>query len=324
MNLLLELTQDKMIVNKLYYRSYSDLIELVSLQSFNLKGKYDLILGVPRSGMIPAYIIAMNLHLPVIDLDSFLLGFTPKGGSRINNINKIKFTNILIVDDSIQNGNQNKIIREKISNIENIKFEFLAIYASSKCQYKVDYYFEILNSPRLFQWNLLNSWIYEYSCVDIDGVLCDDPTEDQNDDAEAYVKFLKNANPKYIPSCYIDVLVTNRLEKYRDLTEEWLYNNNVKYHNLIMLDLPDKQTRLKLGIHSIFKSEVYNKKINHLLFIESSKYQAIEINKITGRNVFCVENFTFYPEFKLQKKQSFLDNFICLNKVASKIKNLFY
>jgi uncharacterized HAD superfamily protein len=107
-------------------------------------------------------------------------------------------------------------------------------------------------------------------------------------------------------------------------TEEWLKKHNIKYKGLIMLDLPDKLTRVKLGIHSIFKSEIYNKNFNHLLFIESSKFQAIEINKITGRNVFCVENFTFYPEFKLQKKHSFLDNFTCLNKVASKIKNLFY
>jgi uncharacterized HAD superfamily protein len=313
-----------MIENKLFYRSYNDLIELVSFKSSNLKGKYDLILGVPRSGMVPAYIIALNLHLPVIDLDSFLLGFTPMGGARISNLNKIIFKNILIVDDSIQTGNQNNIIRQKLSNFQNFKFDFLAIYASFQSQSKVDFYFEILNSPRIFQWNLLNSWIYEYSCVDIDGVLCEDPTEEQNDDSEKYMNFLINAKPKYIPTCSIGVLVTNRLEKYRRPTEEWLSINNIKYHNLIMLDLPDKQTRIKLGVHSTFKSEVYNKNINHKLFIESSKDQAIEINKITGRNVFCVENMTFYPEVNNFKKKHIRNNFIYLKKIVMKISKLFF
>jgi uncharacterized HAD superfamily protein len=265
----------------------------------------------------------MNLHLPVIDLDSFLLGFTPKGGSRINNFKNLNFNKILIVDDSIQHGNQNKIIREKLIHFKNINFEYLAIYASSQSKHKVDFYFEILNSPRIFQWNLLNSWIYEYSCVDIDGVLCEDPTDDQNDDAENYLKFLLNAKVKYIPSCPIGILVTNRLEKYRSLTEEWLNNNNIKFNKLIMLDLPDKQTRIKLGVHSTFKSEVYKKNINHLLFIESSKNQAIEINKITGRNVFCVENMTFYPEFNNFKKQSLVNDFSFFKKIAIKISKLF-
>jgi len=311
-----------MLENKLIYRSYNDLIELISLKTLILKGNYDLIVGVPRSGMIPAYLIGMYLHLPVIDLNSFLLGFAPKGGSRINNFNNLNFTNILIVDDSIQHGNQNKIIREQISHLENIKFNFLAIYASFQCQYKVDFYFEILNSPRIFQWNLLNSWIYEYSCVDIDGVLCEDPSDFENDDDENYLKFLVNAKPKYIPPCDIGVLVTNRLEKYRLLTEEWLKKNNIKYKSLIMLDLPDKKTRVKLGNHSIHKSNIYNKNSNHILFIESSKYQAVEINKITGRNVFCVENMTFYPELNQYKKKHSFDKISYFNKIASKFQDL--
>jgi len=312
-----------MKLNKLIYRSYIDLVELVSSQSFTLQGKYDLILGVPRSGMLPAYILSMNLNLPVMDLDSFLLGFTPKGGSRTNNYKDCNFSNILIVDDSIQHGNQNTIIREKISHYANVKFDFLAVFTSFECKSKVDFYFEILISPRIFQWNLLNSWIYEYSCVDIDGVLCEDPTDFENDDGENYLNFLLNAKPKYIPSCQISVLVTNRLEKYRLPTEVWLNKNNIKYNRLIMLDLPDKKTRVKLGLHSIFKSEIYRKHVNHLLFIESSKNQAIEINRNTGRNVFCVENMTLYPEFNKSKKHSSFNNFIFLHKIVSKVQRVF-
>jgi uncharacterized HAD superfamily protein/hypoxanthine phosphoribosyltransferase len=309
--------------NKLSYSSYIDLINLISENTNNLSSKFDLIVGVPRSGMIPAYIIALNLNLPVIDLESFVNNIDPPCGDRLN----FKIANnpprILLVDDSIQSGGQMKKSIKKVSEFGDFDITTLAVYASEDSVTYVDFYFKILNFPRIFQWNLLNSWIYEYSCVDIDGVLCEDPTDDQNDDAENYLKFLLNAKAKYVPSCRIGVLVTNRLEKYRGPTEEWLYTNNIKYNKLIMLDLPDKLTRIKLGVHSTFKSEVYNKNINHLLFIESSKFQAIEINKITGRNVFCVENMTFYPEFKLPTKQSSLDNFIYLNKIASKVQKFF-
>ena len=309
--------------NKLVYSSFTDLVQLISEKTNDLSCKFDLIVGVPRSGMIPAYIIALNLNLPVIDLESFVKNINPPSGERLNFKIDNKPQRILLVDDSIQSGGQLRKAIKKVSDFGNFYIKTLAVYASEDGATYVDYYFKVLKFPRIFQWNILNSWIYEYSCVDIDGVLCEDPTEDQNDDAEAYVNFLKNANPKYIPSCHIGVLVTNRLEKYRDLTVDWLNNNNIKYHNLIMLDLPDKQTRLKLGIHSIFKSEVYNKYNNHLLFIESSKKQALDINKITGRNVFCVENMTFYPEINHFKKHSSFYNFTYFTKIASKFRNLF-
>lgn len=313
----------KMPENKLVYSSFTDLILLISENTNDLSCKFDLIVGVPRSGMIPAYIIALNLNLPIIDLESFVNNIDPPGGDRLN----LKIPNnpqrILLVDDSIQSGGQMMKAIKKISDFGNFDIKTLAVYASEDAAIHVDFYFKVLNFPRIFQWNILNSWIYEYSCVDIDGVLCEDPIDFENDDGENYIKFLLNASPKYIPSCHIGVLVTNRLEKYRLPTEEWLNKNNIKYNSLIMLDLPDKKTRVKLGNYSNFKSEIYKRHINHLLFIESSINQAIEINKNTGRNVFCVENMTFYPEFNLSKKQSCFDNFTFLNKIASKVQKIF-
>jgi uncharacterized HAD superfamily protein len=278
--------------------------------------------GVPRSGMIPAYMIGLILNVPVIDIEGFISGIVPHVGKRLE-YKKNEIRKVLVVDDSIKFGGQLKEVKQKLNSLDSIHFKFLSVFASTDSKEMVDYCLEIIDKPRVFQWNLLNSWIYEYSCVDIDGVLCEDPTEDQNDDAEAYMNFLKNAKPKYIPSCHIGVLVTNRLEKYRLPTEEWLNKNNIKYNSLIMLDLPDKKTRVKLGIHSNFKSEIYKSHINHLLFIESNINQAIEINRNTGRNVFCVENMTFYPDFNQSNKQSSFYYFTFLNKIASKIKKFF-
>lgn len=51
--------------------------------------------------------------------------------------------------------------------------------------------------------------------MDIDGVLCADPTPEENDDGEKYRHFLLNTPPLFIPKVTIGTLVTSRLEKYR-------------------------------------------------------------------------------------------------------------
>jgi orotate phosphoribosyltransferase len=134
----------------------------------------------------------------------------------------------------------------------------------------------------------MHCWILEHSCVDIDGVLCRDPTEEENDDGPMYEDFLVNAEPLLIPSAPVGWLVTCRLEKYRDLTEQWLANHGVIYRELIMMDLPSKAARIAAGSHARFKAEVYAN-TNAKLFIESSAWQAYEIANRTGKPVFCLE-----------------------------------
>jgi uncharacterized HAD superfamily protein/hypoxanthine phosphoribosyltransferase len=283
-----------MFLDNLQYRNYEDLNRLIHQADLNTFRDADLVIGVPRSGMVPAYMIGLLLNLPVTDIESYVAGIEPFVGNRLFR-NKREFKKVLVVDDSIKFGRQLQSVKEKLSHFNFIEFKYLTVFATSESVSLVDYCMEIIDQPRIFQWNLLNSWIYEYSCVDIDGVLCEDPSEEQNDDGEKYLHFLADACPKYLPPCKIDVLVTSRLEKYRPQTETWLQKHGVQYHHLEMLDLPDKETRVRLGIHAIFKSNIYRKYERSALFIESSKYQSEEIHKQTGKNVFCIENMNFYP-----------------------------
>jgi uncharacterized HAD superfamily protein len=138
--------------------------------------------------------------------------------------------------------------------------------------------------------------LLEKCCVDIDGVLCKDPTEEENDDGDRYEQFLCEAKTLFIPSKTIGYLVTNRLEKYRRQTETWLAKNNVKYNHLIMLDLPSKEARLKANNHGGFKASVYLK-YDCSLFIESSEWQARQIANISNKPVYCVDSRRMiYPE----------------------------
>ena len=126
------------------------------------------------------------------------------------------------------------------------------------------------------------------SCVDIDGILCIDPTSRQNDDGPLYRRFLEEARPLLIPSGPVGWLVTCRLEKYRSLTEQWLQRHGVQYQQLYMMDLPTKAARLAAGSHASFKAQMY-RSTNATLFLESSERQATEIARLTGKPVLCMD-----------------------------------
>lgn len=261
------------------------------------KYDFDLIVGIPRSGMIPAYTIGLYLNVDVTDLNS-LIHNTPiqRGTTRITK-GKLHHPHeakkILLVDDSYTTGGSMKLACERIPKYLDDKISKMVIYSSTKDCEGIDIYLRVVNHPRLFEWNILNHNIIKNSCFDIDGVLCVDPSFEQNDDGEKYIDFLKTAKPKFIPKYKIKYLVTNRLEKYREYTIEWLKRNNVEYQELIMLNMETKEERQRTGIHSKHKANFY-KKSECELFVESDSKQAFEIMTYTGKPVYCIDDNKMY------------------------------
>jgi uncharacterized HAD superfamily protein/hypoxanthine phosphoribosyltransferase len=275
----------------MYYRNISDLNKVILKRLSLIPRDFDLIVGIPRSGMLPANLLALYLNKPYTDIDSFVNGHIYKAGARGQFFDINDYKKILIVDDSINSGSAMDKCRETLKDINpNFSISFCAIYVVPGKEKIVDYYFEVLPLPRYFQWNILNHTVLKKACFDIDGVLCVDPTEEQNDDGEKYIDFILNAPPLFIPGVKIGVIVSSRLEKYRKETEAWLKANNVKYDELVLLNLPDKEARMKANCHAEHKAKHYMAK-PYVLFVESSLYQAIEINRITKKPVLCTENF---------------------------------
>lgn len=277
------------------FNKFPDLSYLIRQNINKLPDDIDLIVGVPRSGIIPAYMIALFLNKNVCSLPEFLSNMIPGKGQRLMNTKNLQPKNILIVDDSIMSGKALAKVKASLSTIDlsSYNIRFLAIYATEQSCTKVDYYFKIVPAPRLFQWNYLNHIFANSSCYDMDGVLCVDPTNEQNDDGEKYIDFITNAKPLYIPAYKIHSIVTSRLEKYRPQTEAWLKKHNVKYDNLYMLNATAEERRTK-KLHASFKAEIYNKQKDCFLFIESNPKQAKEIYELTGKSVICVETDEFY------------------------------
>ncbi len=306
----------------MYYRTIADLNQVI-LKRLNILPKdFDLIVGVPRSGMLPANLLALYLNRPFTDIHSFINGHIYKAGARGQFIDVKIYKRILVVDDSIASGSAMVEVKESLKHLEeNFLISYCAIYIIPGKEKMVDYFFEIVPLPRYFQWNVFNHTTLEKACFDIDGVLCVDPTEEQNDDGPKYIDFILNAPPLFIPGAKIGTLVTSRLGKYRKETETWLKNNNVKYNDLIMLDLPDMAARQKANSHGDFKAKAYMSK-PYVLFIESNLTQAIQINHISKKPVLCTENFEMIFE-----SESLMYNiksgkyFPWLRKYALKIRN---
>jgi uncharacterized HAD superfamily protein/adenine/guanine phosphoribosyltransferase-like PRPP-binding protein len=279
------------MTSDMHYRNVTDLNNIILRKLSILPRDFDLIIGIPRSGMLPANLLALYLNLPYTDIHSFVNGHIYQAGERSRFFHLKDMKKILVVDDSVASGTAMDRSRQTLRDAEK-KFEvkYCAVYMVPGKEKTVDYYFEMVPLPRFFQWNILNHSALEKACFDIDGVLSVDPDEEDNDDGERYVRFLLNAAPLFIPGSRIGTIVTSRLEKYRKETEEWLRNNNIRYNELVMLDMPDMKARQKAGNHAEHKAKTYMSK-PYVLFIESDVRQAAEINRISGKPVLCTANF---------------------------------
>lgn len=272
----------------------------------------DLIVGIPRSGMLPANLLALLLNLPFTDLDGLLSGHIMGTGTTRNRSGWITeiadARRILVVDDSISTGEAMKRARTRIAEvISGNRVLFAAIYALPTNVLTVDIAFEICNHPRMFEWNYMHHWGLQHSCVDIDGVLCEDPSLFQNDDGQRYAEFIRNALPKFLPTQRVACLVSGRLEKYRSETVEWLKRHGVAYDRLVLLDCADGMDRLRQGSIGAYKAEVYIK-TDCFLFIESNYQQATEICRLSGKQVFCTENRKLIQPDNLQSHIKILAN----------------
>jgi len=310
------------------YRSINDLNNTILRQIHLIPRDIDLVVGIPRSGMMPANLLALYLNLPYTDIHSFLNGYIYKSGARKQFFNSSDYKKILVVDDSIASGSALKESKKDLRHLESeFDIKYCVIYYTPEKQHLADFALEEVATPRYFQWNIFNHTTLEKACFDIDGVLCVDPSKDQNDDGEKYIAFLINAAPLYIPGSKLGTIVTSRLEKYRNETETWLQANGVVYDKLVMLDFPDMKARQKANNHAGHKAKEYQAN-GYNLFVESDLGQAIEINRLTKKPVFCTENFQMIYEsesvvynIKSGKYLPFLRRFaLKLRKVVRKLK----
>jgi len=194
------------------------------------------------------------------------------------------------VDDSIYKGDT---IRKNLELIQSkdpsVKVTTAAVVVDKETQGAVDLFYKIIPSPRLFEWNLQH---YHRGSVaaDMDGVLCENCPSGTDLEEQRYRKWIKNAKPYLIPNFEIDAIITCRLERYREDTEDWLRRFGVRYRELVMWDLKSKEERRN---YAEFKSEALLKVKPHYYW-ESSAKQAQKIWEMTKIPTLCTDEMMFY------------------------------
>ena len=285
----------RMRSSSVHFRSFADLNRDCAHLIASLPTPVDVVAGIPRSGLLAANLCALHLNVTLADLDGFLEGRFLTGGQRLSTgsdtvePDPAKRT-ILVLDDSVLTGRSMAEARRKIEESgAQGRFIYGAVYASPDAIAEVDLYADVVPQPRVFEWNLFHHRHLKRCCVDIDGVLCRDPTDQENDDSSRYLKFLETVGIAQPSSYSIGCIVTSRLEKYRSHTEEWLQRHGIRYDRLEMASYPDAESRRRARRHGLDKAEIYRDE-SYVLFIESSRAQADVIARHSGKLVYCVDD----------------------------------
>lgn len=250
----------------------------------------DVVVGIPRSGLLAANLLCLHLDLPMTDVDGLCRGELIATGNRHGtSVSFDEIDTVLVIDDSVWTGTQMTETRGRLAAEEfPFDIEYAATYVNWDNREHVDYWAESVPGPRVFEWNVMHHVKLPQFCIDIDGVLCRDPTSEENDDGEQYRRFIREVEPRVVPNGRIGWLVTCRLEKYREETERWLAEHGIEYEELVMMDYPDAEARRAAGDHAAYKARVYEE-TGASLFIESSPRQATDIRDRADKPVYCYE-----------------------------------
>jgi len=274
------------IPNRFHYISYAQLVRDCIAFARRLP-PVRAIAGIPRSGLIPASLLALDLNVPMIALESLCENESveipvPRRGFGRRAQDGI----ILVVDDTSASGRQIDHLRTLIR----VPVQYAAIYVEDRPIIHVDHYHSKLpNFAQFYEWTMFHDGNNRSLLTDLDGVLCDDWTGGSEDElAVQYQEFLENAHPRRIPSFSVKGIVTNRLERHRPETEAWLKRHGIEYDSLVMSPHLTFSARDAARDAAARKADAYMADPTLKLFVESDDAQAREIALRTGRPVFSV------------------------------------
>ena len=263
-------------------------ILLPQIANLDIRG----VLGIPRSGMFPASMIAMWLNLPLYFLDPQNNLVPMSGASKFGGIRMMEHKpltgRLLVVDDTVYAGTAMKNFKSRF--LEDVYLA--ATYVKPEAKDLVDFYAKELPPPHLLEWNLFNCTYIQQALLDFDGILCPNIPFEILEDEEKHKEWLLNVKPFYhrLPKFKCKGIVTARFERYRDITENWLARHNVKYERLIMMPNEMEEDRLRDHVEtsSTYKAKHFVES-DAKFFIESEVPEAIRIRKKSGKLVICPE-----------------------------------
>lgn len=224
-------------------RSIGDMDLAISRNLWKLdRTKFDVVVGIPRSGMIAASIVATYLQMPLATLEGYLAGIVHGRSGKLTTPGD----RILLMDDTSNKGGAMAravaMLGGKVKKIT--RCAVFGPYQVENPAAIIDVWFEDCQGPRGFSWNLWKHARLQRWAFDFDGVLCRDPTNAENDDGPCYRHFIETAEPLFLPTRPIGHIITGRLEKFRSGTEAWLERQGVECLQLHMAPFHSKAARM--------------------------------------------------------------------------------
>ncbi|MCA9030021.1 MAG: hypothetical protein KDA66_04385 [Planctomycetaceae bacterium] len=267
----------------------SDIKDLIAL----LPDDIHRIVGIARSGLSVATHVAMALHLPLY-IARQSKGDIVEGGNgwRLYERSQPANGRTLLIDDTVMSGNSMNEVRPIVERRfgETVT---AAIYVNPLGRFRPDFCGVDLAWPHLLEWNLFNSVHLPQCAFDFDGILCHDCPVEDDDDGPRYQQFLHNVKPLYlVRKRPIPLIVTARLEKYRDFTEDWLKRWGMQAERLVMGPWHNLAERRAIDV-AAYKAKHFEDHIQKRgggipqFFIESNEYQARRIAQLTKGIVVC-------------------------------------
>ncbi len=290
------------------YVTYIDLVNdircnIYKIQENAKKGAFCGVIGVPRSGMLPAGIISQYLNVGLCSLNEFLeyqMDAFSNHGKRLLNLPNTEKKRILVVEDTCFDGYSLLETKNKLEQFNEVyEFVFMAVYLEGKCgKYFPDLYLRdvrnndgFIKNIVLYEWNILHHHYQDKVIYDLDGVIFVEPPDER--DTQSYVEYIKNPTPLFIPSTQVPITIcTYRLRKYYDITVESLHNIGIDNPNIIMYNSEEYEDRVVSPYE--YKSYMYKNSEDKLLFVESDDFQARKIYEITGKPVYCTDTNKMY------------------------------
>jgi hypothetical protein len=255
------------------------------------------VVGLPRSGMIPASVIATLLHLPLYELDNAgrlnrlgngsrgtLLPFTPADGGR-----EAAPEYFAVIDDTVYSGAAMRRARDAMNRLKH-EAVYAAVYSRLQAvpgsENAADIYGRALPTPHLLEWNVANSGTFVGICgdvglpyykagvaVDLDGIVLHD-AESGGEVGKPYMV------PRSV-SCKL--ICTGRPQRHRKATEAQLARHGALWDRLEMLPDDAPETPQAIAAH---KARHYAES-GCGFFFESDPLQAELIHHLCGKPVVC-------------------------------------
>lgn len=236
------------------YRTLADMARLIRANIARIP-RVDAVVGIPRSGMIAASMIATLTNQKLAMLKEVVW-------------QEVK--TVLLVDDSIAGGTT---MMRAVASIPYTNVKTLAVFVKPEIlkaeSATPDIWLEEVPGPRVFEWNWHRSKYLPQAMLDIDGVISTETRPGE-----------RNGSILYRPAREVLTLATGRKTDEREETEKWLAEQNVRYRHLFMSPIGQRARETKLQACE---------QMRPTWIVESNIRQAEWLRARTGLPVLCVD-----------------------------------